>query len=56
LLARVRDFGEAHKDLFPESSDGGQAFAIVSAAVAKLLVYARSKVSTTGATGEGRKG
>jgi hypothetical protein len=47
MLARVRDFGEAHKDLFPEASEGGQAFATVATAVAKLGTHARSKLSGT---------
>lgn len=47
MFARVRDFGEAHRDLFPESSEGGQAFATVAAAVAKLGTNARSKLSST---------
>jgi hypothetical protein len=47
MFARVRDFGEVHRDLFPESSEGGQAFATVAAAVAKLGTHARSKLSST---------
>ena len=46
MLARVREFGDAHRDLFPETSEGGQAFAVVAAAVAKLGTYARSKMSS----------
>jgi hypothetical protein len=46
MLARVRDFGEGHRDLFPQSSEGGQAFATVAAAVAKLDAHARSKASS----------
>jgi hypothetical protein len=47
MFARVRDFGEVHRDLFPESSEGGQAFATVAAAVAKLGAHTRSKLSGT---------
>jgi len=47
MFARVRDFGEVHRDLFPESSEGGQAFATVAVAVAKLGTHARSKLSST---------
>jgi hypothetical protein len=45
MFTRVRDFGEAHRDLFPESSEGGHAFATVAAAVAKLGTHTRSKLS-----------
>jgi hypothetical protein len=47
MLARVRDFGEVHRDLFPESSEGGQAFATVAAAVAQLATHTRSKLTST---------
>jgi hypothetical protein len=46
MLGRVRDFGQAHRDLFPESSVGGQAFATVAAAVAELSDYAVAKMSS----------
>ena len=46
MLARVRDFGQAHRDLFPESSVGGQAFATVAAAVAELSEQAVAKMSS----------
>jgi hypothetical protein len=36
MLVRVRDFGMEHKDLFPESSVGGKAFTVVTAAVAEI--------------------
>lgn len=45
MLTRVRDFGEVHKALFPEGSEGGEAFASVAAAVVKLGTHARSKFS-----------
>jgi hypothetical protein len=47
MLARVREFGEVHKDLFPETSEGGQAFAAVGTAVAQLATHTRSKLSST---------
>jgi hypothetical protein len=46
MLARVRDFGQAQRDLFPESSVGGQAFATVAAAVAELSDHAVAKMSS----------
>ena len=46
MLARVRDFGQAHRGLFPESSVGGQAFATVAAAVAELSDHAVAKMSS----------
>ena len=46
MLGRVRDFGQAHRDLFPESSVGGQAFATVAAAVAELSDHAVAKMSS----------
>jgi len=36
MLLRVRDFGEAHRDLFPESSLSGKAFGQVAQAVAAI--------------------
>jgi hypothetical protein len=46
MLGRVRDFGQAHRALFPESSVGGQAFAAVGAAVAELTEHAVAKLSS----------
>lgn len=46
MFARVRDFGEKHRALFPESSVGGQAFAAVAAAVDQLSHNAVDKLST----------
>ncbi len=46
MLARVRDFGQAHRDLFPDSSVGGQAFATVAAAVTELSEHAVTKLSS----------
>ena len=46
MLAGVREFGENHRDLFPESSRAGQAFGQVAAVVAQLGVHAVSKMLT----------
>ncbi len=46
MLGRIRDFGQAHRDLFHESSVGGQAFAAVAAAVAELSAHAVAKMSS----------
>lgn len=46
MLGRIRDFGQAHRDLFPASSVGGQAFATVAAAVAELGEHAVAKLSS----------
>lgn len=51
MLVRVRQFGEAHRDLFPESTLARQTFATVAATVAALSGHAVSKMSTRG---EGR--
>ena len=42
-LLRVRDFGNAHADLFPESSLGGQAFAKVTQATAQIDAHVVAK-------------
>ena len=36
MFVRVRDFGAAHTQLFPESSTGGKSFQQVTAAVAAI--------------------
>ena len=36
MLVRVRDYGMAHRDVFPESSSGGERFAQVTASVAEI--------------------
>jgi len=46
MLVRVRDFGEAHQDLFPESSFARDHFAAVDAAVKALSQHAVSKMLT----------
>jgi hypothetical protein len=43
MLVRVRDFGAAHPELFPESSPGGQKFARVSAAVAAIEEHLKNR-------------
>ena len=48
MLVRVRDFGAAHRDLFPASTQGGKMFAAVGSAVAALSEQAASQVSGFG--------
>ncbi len=52
MLQRVREFGEAHRDLFPGDSPGRQALDTVEAVVKQLGDVAVSKMS---ATREGRR-
>ena len=44
MFVRVRDYGTAHKDLFPESSTGGHKFAQVTAAVAAIDGHLENRV------------
>jgi len=44
MFVRVRDYGTAHHDLFPESSAGGESFAQVAAAVARIDEHLTSRV------------
>lgn len=44
MLVRVRDFGAAHAEQFPESSPGGGKFAQVSAAVAAIEDHMKNRV------------
>jgi len=46
MLQRVRDFGAAHVALFPESSEGAQAFAAVTAAAEAINTNAVKKLLT----------
>ncbi len=46
MLVRVREFGEAHGHLFPESSLAGEMFGTVGTAVKELSEHAVSKMST----------
>ena len=48
MLVRVRDFGAAHRDLFPASTLGGKMFAAVGSAVAALSQQAASQMSGRG--------
>ena len=48
MLVRVRDFGAAHRDLFPASTLGGKMFAAVASAVAALSQQAASQMSGRG--------
>ena len=50
MLARVRDFGTAHADLFFESSLARQAFASVAEAVEQLTAHTVSKLSSVRGT------
>src|SRR5262245_43519759 len=45
MLVRVRDFGQARRELFPEGSVGAQAFAAVTTAVSELGGHAVRKMS-----------
>ena len=45
MLVRIRDFGNAREDLFPESSLAAKHFATVDAAVKKLSGHAAVKMS-----------
>ncbi len=46
MLVRVRKFGESHREAFPATSVGGQAFQSVGTAVAELAEHAVSKQSS----------
>ena len=46
MLVRVSGFGSKHRERFPDGSVGGQAFAGVDDAVAKLKTHAVSKMSS----------
>ena len=45
MLTRVRDFGNTHRDLFPESSPGGQQFGVVAEAVKELSEQAMANTA-----------
>ena len=47
MFVRVRDYGTAQKELFPESSTGGQTFAQVTAAVAAIDGHLTDRVVAT---------
>jgi hypothetical protein len=44
MFVRVRDYGTAHRELFPESSTGGQRFAQVTAAVAAIDDHLENRI------------
>jgi len=46
MLLRVRDFGAAHRELFPESSDGANALATVAQATAEIGAQTTNKQIT----------
>lgn len=48
MLARVRDFGHTHRDLFPESGPGGQQFGAVAEAVKRLSEQAMANTVAAG--------
>jgi hypothetical protein len=54
MLVRVREFGNDHRDVFPASSPGGQAFEALSAVLTRLAGHAVSRLTTTGG-GTGKK-
>lgn len=54
MLVRVRDFGAAHKDLFPtRTTVGGKAFATITEAVEELTKHVASQLSGRGTAREG---
>ena len=46
MLLRLRDFGAAHKDRFPESSAGARAFGDVARAVGEIETHAVNRIVT----------
>ena len=44
MFVRVRDFGEANRELFPESSSGSQSFVRVAAAVTAIEGHLRDRI------------
>lgn len=47
MLVRVREFGKAHQELFPEGSVGGQALVAIAASVEQLDRHAASRMAAT---------
>jgi hypothetical protein len=45
MLVRVRNFGDAHKEPFPEGSEGSKAFGVVSATVAQVDAFTNAKLT-----------
>src|SRR5689334_2003083 len=52
MFARVRDFGNEHRQLFPESSKAGKAFAVVAQAAAEIEAQ---RTAGRRVAGEGRE-
>jgi hypothetical protein len=50
MLVRVREFGAAHRELFPAAGPGGQLFAAVSKAVDELSTYVATQATVRGAS------
>lgn len=48
MLVRVRDFGEAHAELFPAGSLASEKFAVVRAVVGELEEHAKAQSSSAG--------
>lgn len=53
MLVRVREFGAAHRDLFPAAGPAGQLFAAVSKAVDQLGTHVGTQAAGRGASREG---
>lgn len=53
MLVRIREFGAAHKELFPPASPAGQSFAAVSKAVDQLSAFGDAQAAGLGASREG---
>ena len=47
MLQRVREFGKARANRFPDDTEGGQAFASVAAAVAQVAAYDDAKTRSS---------
>ena len=45
MLVRVRNFGDAHKEPFPEGSEGSKAFGAVTAAVAQIDAFMAARLT-----------
>jgi hypothetical protein len=45
MLVRVRNFGDAHKEQFPEGSEGNKAFGLVSAVVTQIDAFTNAKLT-----------
>jgi hypothetical protein len=45
MLVRVRNFGDTHKEQFPEGSEGSKAFGVVSTAVTQIDAFTNAKLT-----------